>query len=125
MTDSNDNETAALSGVASSDMLSGLERALRADPEFGPKFAEMDEIDKAVADCIDCVDLDIAFTPVILGAGTSTRDAVEIDYKGENGKYVISSPFKMLTEDEVRKARARFLVVRGREMKPAMDRFFA
>lgn len=124
-TENQSNESSGASGVSSSDMLGSLERALRSDPEFGPKMAEMDEIDREVESCLHCVDLDIAYSPVILGAGTNSRDAVEIDYKGENGKYVISNPFKTLSEDEVRKARARFLVVRGREMKPAMDRLFA
>jgi len=108
----------------SSSLISKMENTLRKDPEIGPKLSEMEEIDLEVEACLKHVDLNIASSPVILGCRTSTREAVEISYRGEDGRYVIANPFKMLSEEECKKARARFLVVRGREMRPALDRLF-
>lgn len=104
-------------------MLKGLTEALRNDPQLGPEFRAMEEIDEEAKRVLEFVELSVAFSPILI-SGDSTMDAVKVDYKGTNGKYVIREPFRMLTEDEVRLARARYLIVNGREQQPVIDRMF-
>lgn len=104
-------------------IVDGLVAAIKADPEMGPRWNELEEIDKEVQDAVQYVDLDIAFSPVILHEGGTMEDAVKVDYKGEDGRYVISSPFKILKEDEMKVARARYLIMRGKAMQPGIMAF--
>ncbi len=112
-------------GVGTGDLLGGLMAAIRNDPELGPRFREIDKIEAEATSCVDCVDLDIAFSPVLMHEGDAMRDAVEVAYKGADGRYVFDSPFKLVTAEELRVMRARYLVMRGKEMEPAMRRFFS
>lgn len=102
-------------------------KALRADPEFGPKVALMHEINVEVEKCVEHVMLDIAFSPVIFDGGTTQEDAVAVDYKTTDGRYFIRDDgrgkFRTITAAECQKARARYLVIRGREMQPFYDHF--
>jgi hypothetical protein len=107
-----------------SEIMNGLEEALRNDPEFGPRLQAIESIDKEVSKCVDFVDLGIAFSPVILDGGCELPDAVDVAYKGADGRYVIREPFRILSEEQMKLARARYLVVRGRAMKPALDLLF-
>lgn len=101
-----------------------LANALRQHHEFGPKLKEIDAQEKEVADAVQHVDLDIEYTPVCLRAGDTTKDAVPVEYKTGDGRYVIKEPYMLLTADELKVMRARYLIARGREMRPFYDRFF-
>lgn len=96
---------------------------LRDTEEFGPRLKELEKLETEIQAAVALVDLDIAFSPILLNTGDTTQEAVEI-YKGEDGRYVCRNPFKILSEVETKKARARFLVQRAKEMEPVMDRLF-
>lgn len=100
-----------------------LMTAIHADPQMGPRLREIDAFEAEVKAAVEHVMLDIAFSPVILKCGGSIEDAVEVEYKAEDGRYIIKEPFCMLTEDETKLARARFLIARGKAMAPQMERF--
>lgn len=75
---------------------------------------------------LECVDLDIAFSPVICVRGESTRDAVTVSESNDPNRYLLSHPYYpagWVTKDELKVMRCRFLVTRGNEMEPAMRRF--
>jgi hypothetical protein len=86
---------------------------------------EIDAIEAEVASVVEAVDLEVAFSPVLMRPGDSLSDAVEVAYKGENGKYVFTDPFRQVSADDLKVMRARYLIVRGKAMAPALDRFFA
>lgn len=94
-----------------------IQKTIQDDPVIGPKLKLLEEIERDVDGCVDFVDLKIAFSPVLLKPATSTLNAVEIDYKAQGEKYVIRNPYKVLTEDQVKRARARFLVVQMKERR--------
>jgi hypothetical protein len=99
--------------------MDGLMAAIReSDPELAKRIDELEILEKEIADCVSAVDLDIAFSPVILRPGGSLDEAVEVAYKGEDGRYVITEPFQMVSEEKLKIMRARYLVTRGREMAP-------
>ncbi len=98
-----------------SDILNSLQSAIRNDPEFGPRFREIEEIEKEAADAVQFVDLEIACSPVLIGPSTTTEDAVAVGYRAEGGKYVIREPFMVVKEDDLKLMRARYLIVNGRE----------
>ena len=104
--------------------LSGLLDVLRNDPHMGPKIKETEEIESAVKDAVDFIELEIAYSPVIMRPGDTTQDAVKVAYKGRDGRYVITEPYKVVTADELKVMRARYLVTRGKEIEPTMDRMF-
>lgn len=106
----------------SNDILSGLTEAIRNDPQIGPRFRVIEEIEKQAADAVEFVDLSIAFSPVLLSCSDTTDDAVKVAYKGEDGRYVIKDPFRIVTEDELKLMRSRYLIVNGREKQPFIDR---
>lgn len=102
-----------------------LMKAIReSDPELADRMDAIDEMEEEVKDAMQHVMLDIAYSPVILRPGQGTVDAVEISYKAQGGRYVIKDPFTVLSTEEVTEARARYLVTRGKEMAPAMERMF-
>lgn len=103
--------------------LESLLKALRTDTEIGPRFIESETIEQEARSCVHAVDLDIAFTPILLPGCTKTEEASHVAYRSENGGGVIKEPYRVLTEDELKLARACFLVARGKEMQPYMDRF--
>ncbi len=105
-------------------MMGGFMKALYDDPEHGPRLRERDALEQEVMDAVECVMLDVAFSPVLLQPGDGTVDAVEIAYKAGGGKYVIKEPYRVLSTEETKIARARYLVTKGKEMEPFYKRFF-
>lgn len=101
----------------------GLREAILADPEHGPRFAASEALDKEAAKVVEFVDLDIAFSPVLLFGHTEVSEAVEVAFVGEDGRGVIKEPYRVLTNEELKLARARFLVSREKSMKSAFDVF--
>lgn len=107
-----------------SKVFASLMESLRSDPELGPRLKEVDEVEAEVAQVLSCVDLDIAFSPVLVAEGDSMDDAVDVAYKGADGRYVIENPFNIVPADQLKIMRARYLVTRGRAMQPQFDRIF-
>lgn len=96
-------------------MLSSLVNAIRNDPEIGPRYKELEELDKEAKEVVEHVDLSIAFSPVLIH-GYSTDDAVTVDYQGADGRYVIKGPpMQIVSAEELKLMRARYLIVNGRE----------
>lgn len=105
-------------------ILSGLVSAIEADPELGPRWKEIEALEAEVKAATEHVMLEIAYSPVIMREGGTTRDAVEVAYKSADGRYVFDNPYKVVTADELKVMRARYLITRGKEMSPAIDRAF-
>jgi len=63
-------------------------------------------------DLIDCVDLEIEYTPVLAIKGENISDAIEV-IKTKNG-YFVKHPFinKVINEDELKIMRCRYLLSR-------------
>lgn len=99
-----------------------LDSLKASDPALAARIDASDAIEKEVQDCLFAVDLSIAFSPIVMSPGQNLDDAVEVSYKGQDGRYVIREPFKILKADEVKVARARFLVLNGKRNAPAVDR---
>lgn len=97
------------------DLAESLRKAVLADPEMGPRFREIEEIEKEAAAAVKFVDLDVAFSPILLGPSTTTEDAVAVGYRADGGKFVIREPFKVVKESDLKLMRARYLIVNGRE----------
>ena len=115
----NDESTVKLNAV------DGLLNAIRNDPELGPRFKASEALDEQAKRCVHAVDLDIAFSPVLLDGATHTDEATVVAYRGVDGRGVITSPvLRIMSVEEHKLARARFLVARGNEMQPVMDRLF-
>lgn len=98
----------------------GLINAIRKDPEIGPAFVALEKFDEEAKKVMEFVDLDIEFSPILLH-GTETKDAVKVDYMSEDGRGVIKEPYRVLSAEELKLARARYLVARDREASPALD----
>ncbi len=110
--------TPSVAHVAQHDAFSGLLEVLRNDPEIGSRLKETDEIERETARAVECVMLDIAFSPVLPNPGNTLEQAVEVAYKGEDGRYVLEgSPLRVVTEGELKVMRARYLITNGREMQ--------
>jgi len=100
-----------------------LDAALRSDPILGPRLQAIDALEAEVAKAVESVDLEIAFSPVIMEPGGTTQDAIEVAYKAADGRYVFDKPLKVVTAEELKLMRARYLITRGKEMEPMMARF--
>lgn len=111
-------------GNDQSKLAAGLADALRQHPQYGPRIREIEGIEKEVADVIEAVDLDIAFSPVLMNAGDKLENATDVAYKAEDGRYVFDNPYKVVTADELKVMRARFLIMRGKQMDPIIRRAF-
>jgi len=98
-----------------------LAETLRNHPEYGDAFRESEAVEQEVEDCLDYVDLDVMFSPVVMRPGQKLEDAVEVSYKGEDGRYVIENPLKIVEPNKLRMMRARFLVLRGRSAPPRSE----
>jgi hypothetical protein len=104
------------------DALSGLAEALRNHPDLGPRYRELEAFDAEVESAVEHVMLDIAYSPILL-SGDNLDEAVEI-YEATDGRYVVRSTGKVLTVEETKRARARFLCARGKKFQPVIDRMF-
>jgi len=103
----------------------GLVEALLGDPVLGPGMAELDSLDKEIDEVLDAVDLDIEFSPVVMH-GDDISDKVEVDYLGQDGKYYIRTgpqTFEKVAPEDLKRMRARYLLLRGKAAQPMIDRF--
>lgn len=73
---------------------------------------------------LECVDLDVAFSPVICVRGESMCDAVTVSESNDPNRYLLTHqayPQGFVTKDELKVMRCRFLVARDRQL--AMNHF--
>lgn len=103
--------------------LDSFVEAIRNSEEFGPSFKASEALEEQAKKCVFAVDLEIAFSPVLLPGCHKTEQSVEVDYRGEDGRGLIREPYTLLSEDEHKLARARFLCARGNELQPAINKF--
>ena len=75
-------------------------------------------------DVLAAVDLEIAFSPVIAIRGESIAQAVEV-VPTQGGGYIVRHPLVKyaVDADTLKIMRARFLLARGCEFQPALQRF--
>lgn len=107
-------------------ILDSLVKAIRKDPELGPRFQELEKLDAEVEEAAQDVMLDIAYSPVVM-RGDDINDAVEVDYLGQDGKYHIRtgpSSFTKVEPEALKRMRARYLILNGRRHQPMIDRLF-
>ncbi len=108
-----------------SSILGGLIKAIQADPELGPRWNELEALDKEVEAAAQHVMLDIAYSPVVM-SGDDINDAIEVDYLGEDGNYHIRtgpSSFEKVPPEKLKLMRARYLILNGRRHQSLIDRF--
>ena len=101
-----------------------LTDALYNHPEIGPILRAGDALEAEVMAAVPAVDLDIAYSPVLMNRGDTLEDARDVGYKAAGGIYVFKEPFRKVTAEELKVMRARYLIVRGKAMQPHIDRMF-
>jgi hypothetical protein len=107
-------------------LLDGLLAAIEKDPQMGPRFTELRELDNEIDRVLKFVDLEIACSPVLLSGDDFQRDSSKI-YEGSNGTFVVmdgTDKGRVLTRDEATRARARYLVCTKREQAKRLAPIF-
>jgi len=105
--------------------LHGLTEAIRGDPDLGPRLAAFEALDREIDEVLEAVDLDIAFSPVVMH-GYDISNKVEVDYLGQDGKYYIRTgpqTFEKVASEDLKRMRARYLLLHGKAAQPMIDRF--
>lgn len=111
---------------AQTSIFDGLVKAIQSDPELGPRYNELKALDDEVEASAEHVMLEIAFSPVVM-SGDDISAAVKVDYLGQDGKYHIRtgpSSFEKVAPEDLKRMRARYLILNGRRMQPTLDRLF-